>query len=269
MLKELVRERLIAAADEIFGLFERTIASYDEQLCRAREESERHRRQLEAVCKSQTFIHLEDLQQLIGHQEELPPQPHGGSSSWEQNDPQPPHIKEEEEDLEPPDFKEEDEHLEPSHVKEEEEASEICKFPLTGVRESGGDKDGPLKWSQLHHHHSLNGEHCGRPARDNLFVPLSHSDDIEEPLRSDADCPEKETTFNNKEPSQTHTGEKLLSCSVCRKRFSQKRHLVSHMRSHTGEKPFGCSVCGKRFTLKSTMGGRLGRQRQSREPWGG
>ncbi|XP_019741275.1 uncharacterized protein LOC109525301 [Hippocampus comes] len=50
MLKDFVRERLMAAADEILGIFERTIASYEEQLCRARDESERHRRQLEAVC---------------------------------------------------------------------------------------------------------------------------------------------------------------------------------------------------------------------------
>ncbi|XP_061528757.1 uncharacterized protein LOC133400289 isoform X2 [Phycodurus eques] len=50
MLKALVRKRLIAAADEIFGLFERTIASYEEQLCRAREENEGQRRQLQEVC---------------------------------------------------------------------------------------------------------------------------------------------------------------------------------------------------------------------------
>lgn len=49
MLKDLVRERLMAAADEILEMFERTIASYEEQLCRVKDESERQRRQLEAV----------------------------------------------------------------------------------------------------------------------------------------------------------------------------------------------------------------------------
>ncbi|XP_077414274.1 uncharacterized protein LOC144043998 [Vanacampus margaritifer] len=66
MLKDLVRERLIAAADEIFGLFETAIASYEEQLRRAREETERHR-QVEAVCKTQVVIRM-DVQRLIAHQ---------------------------------------------------------------------------------------------------------------------------------------------------------------------------------------------------------
>ncbi|XP_077412236.1 uncharacterized protein LOC144042965 isoform X2 [Vanacampus margaritifer] len=67
MLKDLVRKRLNAAADEIFGLFETAIASYDEQLCRAREETERHRQQMEAVCKAQIVIRIEDVQRLIAH----------------------------------------------------------------------------------------------------------------------------------------------------------------------------------------------------------
>ncbi|XP_077417655.1 uncharacterized protein LOC144048992 isoform X2 [Vanacampus margaritifer] len=61
MLKDLVRERLMAAADEIFELFERTIASYEEQLCRAREESERHRRNLEAFCNPPNVAHPQEL----------------------------------------------------------------------------------------------------------------------------------------------------------------------------------------------------------------
>lgn len=68
MLKELVRERLIAAADEIFGLFEKTIASYEEQLSRAREENERQRRQLEAVSASQMMLRGEGLfTELVNH----------------------------------------------------------------------------------------------------------------------------------------------------------------------------------------------------------
>ncbi|XP_077355456.1 uncharacterized protein LOC144003262 [Festucalex cinctus] len=67
MLKDLVRERLIAAADEILGLFEAAIASYEEQLCRAREETERHRQKVEAVCKSQVVIRMEDVQRMISH----------------------------------------------------------------------------------------------------------------------------------------------------------------------------------------------------------
>ncbi|XP_061624896.1 transcriptional repressor RHIT-like isoform X2 [Phyllopteryx taeniolatus] len=60
MLKDLVRERLIAAADEIFEMFERTIASYEEQLCRARDESERHRRRLRDVCSNPNVVRVRE-----------------------------------------------------------------------------------------------------------------------------------------------------------------------------------------------------------------
>ncbi|XP_061783839.1 uncharacterized protein [Nerophis lumbriciformis] len=95
MLKELVKERLMAAADEIFVLFERAIASYEEDISRTREEKERRRRQLEAVSKSQTVRQTKDVQQLISHQEEHTPHLWG---TLEQG-PRPSHIKEEEDEL--------------------------------------------------------------------------------------------------------------------------------------------------------------------------
>lgn len=52
MLKDLVRERLVAAADDIFTLFEKTIVAYEEEICRKREENERQRRELEAARKT-------------------------------------------------------------------------------------------------------------------------------------------------------------------------------------------------------------------------
>nr|XP_061798083.1 uncharacterized protein LOC133589617 isoform X2 [Nerophis lumbriciformis] len=78
----------MAAADEAFGLFERTTVSYDDEVSRTKEK-ERH--QLEAVSKTQIGLHVQDVQQLIGRQEER--------STVTQQHPQPPHIKAEEEEL--------------------------------------------------------------------------------------------------------------------------------------------------------------------------
>lgn len=55
----------MAAADEIVELFESAIASYAEQLCRAREENERHQRQQEAVRPKSHIQGLHTLNKLV------------------------------------------------------------------------------------------------------------------------------------------------------------------------------------------------------------
>ncbi|XP_039657016.1 uncharacterized protein LOC120559390 isoform X3 [Perca fluviatilis] len=64
MLRALVEQRLTAAAEEIFGLFERTIAEYEEELCRSKEENERQRELLDAVFNPQLRLHRADVEQL-------------------------------------------------------------------------------------------------------------------------------------------------------------------------------------------------------------
>ncbi|KAK3920998.1 Gastrula zinc finger protein XlCGF57.1 [Frankliniella fusca] len=47
---------------------------------------------------------------------------------------------------------------------------------------------------------------------------------------------------------RSDTGDKQFECSVCHKTFSRTGLLRSHLRTHTGEKPFECSVCHKTFS---------------------
>ncbi|KAM9821910.1 uncharacterized protein ACBT44_007305 isoform 1-T1 [Syngnathus typhle] len=203
MLKELVRERLIAAADDIYVLFETTMASYKEQLCRAREETERHRRQLEAVCKAQIVVRVEDVEQLLGRQDELS-DVKWRSSSLEHEYPQFPHIKEEEEEEEEAGIsgatsaESDNEGVEPPEWSQQEEEEEAGISRATSA-ESDNEGVDPPEWSQLHH-----GSLRGRPLPDNLLTLLSDGHPLEEPLGSGTNCEDLQQLIGDQEelPSQ-------------------------------------------------------------------
>lgn len=54
---------------------------------------------------------------------------------------------------------------------------------------------------------------------------------------------------------RSHTGERPFECPYesCRKTFSQRCNLHTHIRSHTGERPYKCEVCGKAFSQQGNM----------------
>ncbi|XP_047445937.1 zinc finger and SCAN domain-containing protein 2-like [Mugil cephalus] len=119
-LRELIIERLTAAAEEIFGLFERTVVQYEEEI-------DRQRRLLDITWKPEIKLHRIDLQQqhVCTEEEVLTEQQlcnQERNSSLEE--PEPPHIKEEQEEPEPPQIKEEQEEPEPPQMKEEQEEPE-------------------------------------------------------------------------------------------------------------------------------------------------
>ncbi|XP_061759757.1 zinc finger protein 544-like [Nerophis ophidion] len=219
MLRELVKERIMAAADEIFALFERTIASYEEELSRTREEKERYRQQLEAASKVHTVPHDQDILR--------PLQLQAGSATLEQEDTQPPHIKVEEEEFWIP---QEEKCL---LALEEAALTKLQLYVVSVKTEDGEDK--PPESSQLHHSPGeenkegelpgssatqhmtaeADGDHCGGLQEDNLLAPLSDSDDTashtpgdedwdcaREPLSSGTDCEDDVRTQTDNKHSE-------------------------------------------------------------------
>lgn len=58
LLRAFVNQRLTAAAEEIFELFERTISEYEEELCR-------QRKLLDAVLKPEVRLHKAGTRSLL------------------------------------------------------------------------------------------------------------------------------------------------------------------------------------------------------------
>nr|XP_033482153.1 uncharacterized protein LOC117256692 [Epinephelus lanceolatus] len=96
-LREFVNERLTAAAEEILGVFKRSIVEYEEEI-------DRQRRLLDIVLKPEIKLHRTELpQQHVCKEEEVVPEQQlcieERKSSVDQEEPEPPQIKEEEEEV--------------------------------------------------------------------------------------------------------------------------------------------------------------------------
>ncbi|XP_031694988.1 zinc finger protein 594-like [Anarrhichthys ocellatus] len=250
MLRCLVNQRLTAAAEEIFGVFERTIAEYEEELSRSKEENERQRRLLDAVFMPQLRSHRADVQQLLVVKEEVPPEQQEWSSSLDQEDPEPPHIKEEQEELWTSQEGEQLQGLEEADIK----------FTFTPVKSEDDEEEAQ---SSLHQRQTEqmetegDGEDCGGPEPDRNSDPdrhfqLSSSDKASQCNKQETDD-WKETrepqsglnSLNNEFSvggSRCSAGEKPFRCSECGKRFGKGRCLKRRMIIHIGERPFSCSL---------------------------
>ncbi|XP_044051302.1 zinc finger and SCAN domain-containing protein 31-like [Siniperca chuatsi] len=266
-LREFVNERLTAAAEEIFGIFEKTIVEYEEEI-------DRQRRLLDSFWKPEIKLHRIELpQQHVSTEEEVLADQQlciqERNSSLDQEDPEPPQIKEEQEELctsqegeqlvlkqetdafmLTPTYEESDHNEDQTlYLNDDLTQNAAEKEPIVNISVKSSVVPEPNSDQQLLSHNCHKAEsqdHKGSKHEDS-----GSTRDAEPELQKRQH--KRKSNSNNVCKIHLNTCKKSFKCDTCGKDFKDKSKLDRHLRIHTGEKPYFCNTCGNRFSDLSIL----------------
>ncbi|XP_029960178.1 zinc finger protein 84-like isoform X3 [Salarias fasciatus] len=267
--RDFICDRLSAAAEEIFRMFEKTVLEYEEALGR-------QRRPLDTESKPQTHelpqqhaVKQEQEEGLIQHQLSF------SRSSLCQEDREPSCIKEEPEDLctsqheEPLVLKQETNIILETAACEKDGLSENRTLYLDqseshcSTAEEASSGNMIIKMSEVldpNNKNLLIFNRDSSESRDNTQYQFEVSKTFSSSRhqrKKSSKCEICGKIFNHRSDfirhQRIHTGVKPYSCNMCGKGFNQSSMLTDHKRVHTGDKPYPCDFCGKKFNRKSAV----------------
>uniref|UniRef100_A0A8C9ZTQ6 Zinc finger protein 664-like n=1 Tax=Sander lucioperca TaxID=283035 RepID=A0A8C9ZTQ6_SANLU len=246
-LKALVNERLKAAAEDIFSIFETTIKDYEEIVFRSKQEVDQQRRRL-AGWKAPL--------QLSVQEEEAPSEQYHCEKKTDlcEDDQEPPQIKEEQE--------EELWTTQAGEKQQEEVDTKDAMFNIIYVQRNDGDRR-----QFPHRNQEAENKEDNLPSRSCEQLKSEPDEEGCGASEPTSDCQMSEVSdcewrdsggfhsgVNRKKPQQAgETADRPYTCSICNKNFRIKSILTRHMKTHTGEKPYSCGVCGKSFIQRSYL----------------
>ncbi|XP_070759047.1 zinc finger and SCAN domain-containing protein 22-like [Enoplosus armatus] len=281
LLNAFLNDRLTAAAEEIFRAVKDTVAEYQSEILRAKEENERLKQLLNVAVQR---LLLQPDPHTVQPQEDGQP----CESEWRSGaePPPPPQIKEEPKlrniqtdcSQEARDSEEGNcSHTEPLQRSRPPPARTVCSRqsasppPLTPQEiKAESDREGgrklqpasglPSRMSVHSHCRAAQGDSCAGAARGHR----NHKTDQQAKgsLRSNGKPSAHILQIKNVRslkpppPRSSHPGQSIQrwhSCKECGKGFSFACQLEVHMRWHTKEKPYSCAVCRKSFTTVSML----------------
>uniref|UniRef100_A0A3Q2TEI5 C2H2-type domain-containing protein n=1 Tax=Fundulus heteroclitus TaxID=8078 RepID=A0A3Q2TEI5_FUNHE len=166
----------------------------------------------------------------------------------EEDEPEPPVIKEEEDEPELLIIKMEQEEPEPPLSEEAGDQQGLKSVTVTvGSEETDHSTPGNANNSKPLPHSSPVAE-TPEPDGGERQDPVSVSNAELKPKKKNL---KKRNKNSNKTPqiSESHPGgsKQSVQCDICRKVLKSKSYLKVHQRRHTGERPFACTHCDKRF----------------------
>ncbi|XP_017165432.1 zinc finger protein 184-like isoform X2 [Poecilia reticulata] len=278
-LREFIRERLTAAAQEIFTEVEKTIICYEEEL-------DAQRRMMGIDWKPEIKLHRvgselqrqsSDLQQpSVSNEEEASAIQQVWSlasrSSQDQKEAEHHWTEEEQMKPEPKWIKKEEDEPEPILFKHEE-----VEYPLIYIKKEELDSS-VLQHEQQPPEHLPTGQDqkdlCSSQEGEQLvqkqFVALIETSTLQEDDMNEEETRTEQLSLHvspvieskdqegsscsaSESQSDTGTKKKPFKCDICGRCYTQQCNLKIHHRTHTGERPFSCETCGKSFSLSYVL----------------